>query len=80
MIGRAAKLERLGLAEQVGLVQWTLKPGLERALRDLGIRGHIIKTMQRAMSGAEREPDVAGFALHCDQPEGLGPVSGARPA
>ena len=30
MIGRAAKLERLGLAEQVGSAQWTLKPGLER--------------------------------------------------
>ncbi len=68
MIGRAAKLERLGLAEQVGPTQWTLKPGLEPALRDLGIRGDIIKTMHRAMSGAEREPDVAGFALHGDQP------------
>ena len=68
MLGRAAKLERLGLAEQVGPAQWTLKPGLEPALRDLGIRGDIIKTMHRAMSGQEREPDVAGFALHGDQP------------
>jgi type IV secretory pathway VirD2 relaxase len=61
MIGRAAKLERLGLAEQLGSGQWTLKPGLEPALRDLGIRGDIIKTMHRAMSGAERELDVARF-------------------
>ena len=68
MLGRAAKLERLGLAEQVGSAQWTLKPGLEPALRDLGIRGDIIKTMHRAMSGAGSEPDVAGFALHGDQP------------
>ena len=67
MIGRAAKLERLGLAEQVGPAQWTLKPGLEPALRDLGIRGDIIKTMHRAMSAADREPDVAGFALHGDE-------------
>ena len=52
MIGRAAKLERLGLAEQVGSAQWTLKPGIEPALRDLAIRGDIIKTMHRAMSGA----------------------------
>ena len=29
MIGRAAKLERLGMAEQVGPAQWTLKPGLD---------------------------------------------------
>ena len=68
MVGRAAKLERLGLAEQVGPAQWTLKPGLEPALRDLTIRGDIIKTMHRAMSGAGSEPDVARFALHGDQP------------
>jgi type IV secretory pathway VirD2 relaxase len=68
MLGRAAKLERLGLAEQVGPAQWTLKPGIEPALRDLGIRGDIIKTMHRAMSGADREPDVAGFAIHADAP------------
>jgi Protein of unknown function (DUF3363) len=44
------------------------KPGLEAALRDLGIRGDIIKTMHRAMSGADREPNIAGFALHGDRP------------
>lgn len=63
MIGRAAKLERLGLADQVGPAQWTLKPGLEPALRDLAIRGDIIKTMHRAMSRSQREPDVPAFAL-----------------
>jgi len=68
MIGRAAKLERLGLAEQIGSARWELKPGLEPALRDLGIRGDIIKTMHRAMTGAGHEPDVTGFALHGDQP------------
>jgi type IV secretory pathway VirD2 relaxase len=67
MIGRAAKLERFGLAEQVGPAQWTLKPGIEPALRDLGIRGYIIKTMHRALSASDRAPDVAGFALHSDQ-------------
>jgi len=39
-----------------------------RPLRDIGIRTDIIKTMHRAMSRAEREPDVAGFALHGGQP------------
>jgi hypothetical protein len=68
MLGREAKLERLGLAEPVGPAQWTLRPGLEPTLRDLGIRGDIIKTMHRAMSGADREPDVAGFAIHGDAP------------
>ena len=68
MLGRAAKLERLGLAEQIGPAQWTLKPGFEPTLRDLGIRGDIIKTMHRAMSGEDREPDVTGFAIHGEAP------------
>ena len=66
MLGRAAKLERLGLAEEVGPARWTLKPGFEPALRDLGVRGDIIKTMHRAMTGAGHEPDVTSFALHGD--------------
>ena len=74
MLGRAAKLERLGLAEQVGTARWTLKPGLEQTLRDLAIRGDIIKTMHRAMTGAGHEPDVSGFALHSD--DGGDPVLG----
>ena len=56
MLGRAAKLERLGLAEQVGPSQWTLKPGIEPALRDLGIRGDTIKTMHRAMARRTASP------------------------
>lgn len=64
LLGRAKKLERLGLAEQVGPASWTLKPGLEKSLRDLSIRGDIIKTMHRALAGAGRKPDVTGFALH----------------
>ncbi len=68
LLGRAAKLERLGLAEPVTPACWTLKPGLEPTLRDLGIRGDIIKTMHRVMTRAGREPDVSGFALHGDDP------------
>jgi type IV secretory pathway VirD2 relaxase len=66
MIGRAARLERFGLAEQIAPGCWTLKPGLEQTLRELSTRGDIIKTMHRAMSGSGREPDVSGFALHGD--------------
>lgn len=68
LVGRASKLERLGLAEQISPGCWTLKPSLEQTLRDLSIRGDIIKTMHRAMSGAGRKPDVAGFALHSEPP------------
>ena len=68
LLGRAAKLERLGLADPVGPACWTLKPGLEQTLRQLGIRGDIIKTMHQAMSVAGREPDVSTFALHGEEP------------
>lgn len=66
MIGRAMRLERIGLAESAGSACWTFKPELEQTLRDLSVRGDIIKTMHRAMTGQGREPDVSGFALHGD--------------
>ena len=68
LLGRAAKLERLGLADPVGPACWTLKPGLDQTLRQLGIRGDIIKTMHQAMRNAGREPDVSTFALHGEEP------------
>jgi type IV secretory pathway VirD2 relaxase len=74
MLGRAAKLERLGLAEQLGSARWTLKTGLEQNLRELGTRGDIIKTIHRAMASSGRDPDASGFALHGDEP--AGPVLG----
>jgi len=64
LLGRAAKLERLGLAERVGPACWTLRPGIEQTLRDLSIRGDIIKTMHRAMSTGGHRPDTGRFALH----------------
>jgi type IV secretory pathway VirD2 relaxase len=68
LLGRAAKLERLGLADPVGPGCWTLKPGLDGTLRQLGVRGDIIKTMHQAMSRDGSEPDVSLFALHGEEP------------
>ena len=68
LLGRAAKLERLGLADPVGPACWTLKPALEQTLHQLGIRGDIIKTMHQAMSAGGHEPDVGTFALHGEEP------------
>lgn len=64
LLGRSAKLERLGLADRIGPGCWTLKPGLEETLRDLSIRGDIIKTMHRAMSASGHRADTGRFALH----------------
>lgn len=68
MLGRAAKLALLGLAEQVASGQWTLNAGMEQTLCDLSFRGDIVKTMHRAMGGTGREVDVSGFALHGEEP------------
>lgn len=54
LIGRAQTLERFGLAERLAPSVWQLKPGAEETLRDLAIRGDIIKTMHRAMGGQSR--------------------------
>jgi type IV secretory pathway VirD2 relaxase len=68
LLGRAAKLERLGLADPVGPGCWILKPGLDGTLRQLGVRGDIIKTMHQAMNRDGSEPDVSRFALHGEEP------------
>lgn len=68
LLGRAAKLERLGLAEPVGPGCWILKPGLDGTLRQLGVHDDIIKTMHQAMSRVGSEPDVSRFALHGEEP------------
>ena len=64
LIGRAAKLERLGLATPITPGCWTLKPDLESTLRQLGTRSDIIKTMHRAMSTRGLHPETGRFALH----------------
>ena len=66
MIGRAMELERRGLADRLSPAQWTLKPGLEDTLREMSVRGDIIKTMHRALAHAGHTPDLSGFAIHGD--------------
>lgn len=69
MVGRAQTLERLGLAEKLGPASWSLKPGAEATLRELGARGDIIKTMHRAMADLKAERAPTDFAIHGDRPE-----------
>ncbi|HLG89137.1 MAG TPA: DUF3363 domain-containing protein [Alphaproteobacteria bacterium] len=61
MVGRLQKLEQMGLANPVGPSRWTIAEHAESTLRDLGIRGDIVKTMHRALSG---ERSAAEFAIH----------------
>ena len=73
MIGRAQVLERLGLADQAGPAQWTLRPDAEATLRAMGDRSDIIRTIHRALARGDLEPDAGTFAIHGDnQPSVLG--------
>lgn len=55
-VGRLRRLEVLGVAGQVGSGQWVIKSEAETVLRELGLRGDIIKRMHRALAehGIER--------------------------
>jgi type IV secretory pathway VirD2 relaxase len=55
LVGRLQHLQQMGLAESRAPGEWALRPDTEPVLRALGERGDIVRTMQRAMSGAQRE-------------------------
>ncbi|MBC3468615.1 relaxase/mobilization nuclease and DUF3363 domain-containing protein [Pseudomonas sp. RW10S2] len=55
LIGRLQHLQRMGLAEERHPGDWTVHADAEKTLRTLGERGDIIRTMQRAMRGQQRE-------------------------
>ncbi len=57
LTGRLQTLERLGLADQDGGA-WRVRPDAERVLRDMGERGDIIRTLQRAVSGDRQGLEV----------------------
>ena len=63
LIGRAQHLEKMELAFPRDSGRWALHPNMETTLRDLGIRGDIIKTMHRAMKQGGRRPDVSKFSI-----------------
>jgi hypothetical protein len=66
LIERARKLERMGLATEVETGQWIVSPKAEPALRELGERGDIVKTMHRALEreGLARDRHPARYVLH----------------
>jgi len=62
-VGRLRKLESLGLAEQVGPGQWTLQENAEATLRELGLRGDIIKRIHRGLTEQKLDRAAASFVL-----------------
>ncbi|MER9740817.1 DUF3363 domain-containing protein [Mesorhizobium sp. M0187] len=66
-VGRARKLETLGLAEQVGPGQWMIDEKAEATLRELGERGDIIKRMHRALTEQGIERGAASYVLAAER-------------
>lgn len=62
-IGRLRKLERLGLAAEIGPGQWTMSESAEATLRDLGERGDIIKRIHRGLIERGIERGAASYVL-----------------
>ncbi|WP_372360691.1 DUF3363 domain-containing protein [Xanthomonas sp. NCPPB 1325] len=58
LIGRLQRLQRMGLATEQQPGAWAVYAEAEPTLRAMGERGDIIRTMQRAMSGKQRELTV----------------------
>ncbi|MEO9336737.1 DUF3363 domain-containing protein [Mesorhizobium sp. SB112] len=50
MVGRLQHLEKMGLSAPAGPGEWMVGLEAEKSLRDLGMRGDIIKTMHRAFT------------------------------
>ncbi|WP_234730008.1 relaxase/mobilization nuclease domain-containing protein [Acidocella facilis] len=68
MVGRLQKLERMGLVASTGTGEWMLGQEAEKTLRDLGIRGDIIKTMHRAFTKRGQDRGIADYAIDADPP------------
>ncbi len=63
MIGRLQHLEKMGLAAAAGPGEWMVGLEAERHLRDLGLRGDIIKTMHRAFTARGEDRGVANYVI-----------------
>ncbi|WP_449472568.1 relaxase/mobilization nuclease RlxS [Sphingobium chungangianum] len=75
-MGRLRKLERMGLAEQVGAAHWRISPDLAETLRRMGERGDIIRTMQRAFAARGQAPAISDQSIYDPMAESVRPIVG----
>jgi type IV secretory pathway VirD2 relaxase len=64
LIDRLKKLERMALAREEEPARWSLSPGMEKTLREMGERGDIIKTMHRALSERGLARAAGDYVIH----------------
>ncbi|AZO34829.1 MAG: DUF3363 domain-containing protein [Mesorhizobium sp.] len=73
--GRLRKLERMGLAAEIGPGRWRLDDEFEATLRRLGERGDIIRTMHRELASKGLARSAADCVVH-DAGDNTEPVVG----
>ncbi|KQX19175.1 MULTISPECIES: relaxase/mobilization nuclease RlxS [unclassified Sphingomonas] len=64
LAGRLQKLATMDLADNIGGGSWRLADGLEAALRSIGERGDIIRTMQRELTARKLDRPWIGRSLY----------------
>ncbi len=66
MIDRARRLERMGLATEHTPGVWTISPRAEQTLREMGMRGDIIKSMHQALDreALAGQRALTGYTIH----------------
>ncbi len=74
LVGRLQRLQRMGLATEIQPGIWAVHAEAEQTLRSMGSRGDIIRTMQRAMGGKQR--DLAVFQPGEDGHSIVGRIAG----
>ncbi|TCP89739.1 type IV secretory pathway VirD2 relaxase [Rhizobium sp. PP-CC-2G-626] len=67
-IRRLGKLEKMGLATEPSPGIWELSDRLEPTLREMGERGDIVRTMQKAMRAEGHDRDPMSFQIHDTAP------------
>jgi type IV secretory pathway VirD2 relaxase len=67
-IGRLQRLERMGLTTAAGPAQWMVGLDAEHSLRDLGLRGDIIKTMHRSFTERGQDRGIADYVIDTGRP------------
>ncbi|MBR0823160.1 DUF3363 domain-containing protein [Bradyrhizobium liaoningense] len=68
MVGRLQHLDKMGLAASAAPGEWMVGLEAERSLRDLGVRGDIIKTMHRAFTERGEERGISDYVIEGGSP------------
>src|SRR6516165_8970693 len=68
LVGRMRKLERLGLAKELGPARWYLSERIEPILRTLGERDDIIKRIHKGLAEQRIERSLSDYVLEDRDP------------